>query len=110
MHRKLSEADSEMLANELTGLQRLIDEKLNQQFKIMYSADPPSRMRRALLIQALAYRMQEKALGGLKPATRRLLASIADDATARWAMPVACKRKISPGRRCCANGMEFSTG
>jgi hypothetical protein len=59
MHRRLSEADSEKLANELTGLERLSGEKLNQHFKIMYRADPPPRMRRALLIQALAYRLQE---------------------------------------------------
>ncbi len=57
MHRRLSEADSEKLANELTSLQRLSDEKLNQHFKIMYRADPPQRMRRSLLIQALACRM-----------------------------------------------------
>jgi hypothetical protein len=36
-------------------------------------------------IRALAYRIQEKALGGLKPSTRRLLARVADDASAdRW--------------------------
>jgi hypothetical protein len=73
MRRKLSEAGSEKLANELTGLGRLSGEKLNQHFKIMYRTDPPPRMRRALLIQALPYRLQEKALSGLKPATRRLL-------------------------------------
>jgi hypothetical protein len=54
-------------------------------------------MRRALLIQALAYRLQEKALGGLRPATRRLLASAADDAAARRTMPEARERKIKPG-------------
>jgi hypothetical protein len=97
MHRRLSEADSEKLANELAGLGQLSDEKLNQHFKIMYRADPPLRMRRALLIQALAYRLQEKALGGLKPATRRLLASVADDATARCTKDVARERKIKPG-------------
>ena len=85
MHRKLAEADSEKLANELTGLQRLSGENLNQQFKLMYRADPPSRMRRPLL------------MGGLKPATRRLLASIADDATARRTMHVPRERKIKPG-------------
>src|ERR1700687_3883044 len=63
----------------------------------MYRADPPPRMRRALLIQALAYRLQEKPLGGLKPTTRRLLAGIADDATARRTRPVARERKIKPG-------------
>ena len=97
MRRKLSEADSEKLANELTGLGRLSDEKLNQHFKIVYRADPPQRMRRALLIQALAYRLQEQALGGLKPATRRLLASVADDATARRTLQVPHERKIKPG-------------
>ena len=97
MHRKLSKTDSEQLANELAGLQRLSDEKLNQHFKIMYRADPPPRMRRALLIQALAYRMQEKALGGLKPSSRRWLASAVDDPTSRRSMRVARERKIKPG-------------
>jgi len=97
MRRKLSETDCKQLANELAGLQLLSDEKLNQQFKITYRADPPPRMRRPLLIQALAYRMQEKAQGGLKPATRRLLTSIADDATVRRARPVARERRIKPG-------------
>jgi hypothetical protein len=54
-------------------------------------------MRRSLLIQALAYRLQEKASGGLKPSTRRLLASIADDATARRTTLVARELKIKPG-------------
>ena len=97
MHRRLSEVDAEKLANELAGLERLSGEKLNQHFKIMYRADPPPRMRRALLIQALAYRLQEKALGGLRPATRRLLASAADDAAARRSMHVARERTIKPG-------------
>jgi hypothetical protein len=97
MRRRLSEADSQKLANELTGLSRLSDEKLNGHFKIMYRANPPRRMRRSLLIQALAYRMQEKALGGLKPATRRLLAVVADDATARRTSCLMPERKIKPG-------------
>ena len=33
-----------------------------------------------LMIQALAYRLQEKVLGQLKPATRRLLQRVAGDA------------------------------
>ena len=97
MRRKLSEVDWEKLANELTGLGRLSDRKLNQHFKILYRAVPPLRMRRALLIQALAYRMQENALGGLKPATRRLLARAADDATTRRTTHVAHKGKVKLG-------------
>jgi hypothetical protein len=54
-------------------------------------------MRRLLLIRAIAYRMQERALGGLKPSTRRLLASAAEDATTRRPARLARKRKIRPG-------------
>jgi hypothetical protein len=35
---------------------------------------------RSFLVRAIAYRLQEQAFGGLKPATRRLLARIADEA------------------------------
>jgi hypothetical protein len=49
----------------------------------MFGADPPPKLRSSLLVQGIAYRLQEKALGGLKPATLRLLQRIADDAAAR---------------------------
>ncbi len=35
------------------------------------------------MIRALAYRIQEKVLGGLQPSTRRLLTKVAADASAR---------------------------
>jgi hypothetical protein len=54
-------------------------------------------LRRSLLVRALAYRLQEKALGGLKSTTRRLLASVADDTTARRTVHVVRKCKIKPG-------------
>jgi hypothetical protein len=48
----------------------------------LFGEDPPAKLRSSLIIQPIAYRLQEKALGGLKPATLRLLERIADDATA----------------------------
>jgi hypothetical protein len=48
-----------------------------------FGADPPPKLRSSLLVQGIAYRLQEKAFGGLKPATLRLLERIADDAAAR---------------------------
>jgi Protein of unknown function (DUF2924) len=59
--------------------------------------EPPLRLRRSLLVRALAYRLQEKALGGLKSTTRRLLASGADDTTARRTVHVVRECKIKPG-------------
>jgi hypothetical protein len=97
MRRRLSEAHAERLARDLADLTDLNEEKLNDHFRRLYGVEPPARLRRPLLIRAVAYRLQEKALGGLKPATRRLLASVADDAMARRTMHVARERKIKPG-------------
>jgi hypothetical protein len=55
----------------------LKQEQLAQQWQRLFGADPPDRLRRPFMIQALAYRLQEKACGGLKPTTRRLLAEVA---------------------------------
>ena len=63
----------------------------------MYGSDPPDRLRRPLLIQALAYRLQEQAFGGLKPATRRLLRSVAGDAGERRPIAVEPKRPVKAG-------------
>jgi len=38
----------------------------------LFGADPSTRAGRSLMIQVIAYRLQERARGGFKPATRRL--------------------------------------
>jgi hypothetical protein len=45
----------------------------------VFGSSPHPKLRRELLIPILAYRLQERALGGLKPSTRRRLRAIADD-------------------------------
>jgi hypothetical protein len=97
MRQKLSENEAAKLAQGLVTLPQLSEENLNDHFRRLYGSEPPARMRRPLLIRAIAYRLQEKARGGLKPATRRLLASIAGDATARRTVRVATERKLMPG-------------
>jgi hypothetical protein len=64
----------------------------------LFGADPPPKLRSSLLVQAIAYRLQEKALGGLKPATLRLLERIADDAAAgRQVSTTPEKIRVSTG-------------
>jgi hypothetical protein len=46
---------------------------LRQYWRDLYRSEPPVRMSRELLIQAIAYRMQEKAFGGLSRAARMKL-------------------------------------
>jgi len=63
----------------------------------LYGTEAPRRISRDLLIRALAYRIQEKALGGLKPSTRRLLTKVAADASARRPIQVAPEPSLKPG-------------
>jgi Protein of unknown function (DUF2924) len=78
-----SERDPQKLASQLDQLRQLNAEELREQWQTLFGADPPPKLRSSLTVQAIAYRLQEKALGGLKPATLRLLERIADDATVR---------------------------
>src|SRR5271170_3597629 len=97
MRRRLSSVEAEKLVPDLADLSQLSEETLNDQFQRLYGVEPPARMRRPLLIRAIAYRQQEKALGGLKRATRRLLASVAADAAARRPVEAERERQIKPG-------------
>ena len=72
MSRPLSGRERDKLKDEITGLQSLGIEQLKARWETLYKTEAPARFSRDLLIGAVAYRMQERALGGLKPATRRL--------------------------------------
>ena len=97
MQRRLAGAEAAKLAQDLGSLTQLSEENLNDHFRRLYGVEPPARMRRPLLISAIAYRLQGKALGGLKPATRRLLASVAANVAARRPEQMGAEGKIKPG-------------
>jgi hypothetical protein len=75
--------DPQKLASELEQLGELNSEELRERWQTLFGAEPPPKLRSSLIVQGIAYRLQQKALGGLKPATVRLLERIADDAAAR---------------------------
>jgi hypothetical protein len=87
MKNSILPKDAKGLAKELEKLRSLKPAQLNQRWQALYGANPPPRLRHGLTIQALAYRLQEQVLGGLKPATRRLLETAAGAASER--RPVA---------------------
>jgi hypothetical protein len=70
--------DLEELAREITRLPALDVPALRQSWAALFGDDPSPNLGRALLIRAIAYRLQEKALAGLKPSTQRVLDRIAD--------------------------------
>ena len=97
MKNSISPNDAQELALNLASLCALKPDELVERWRGLYGSDPPARLRRPLLIQALAYRLQEKALGGLKPAIRRLLESAAGDAGARRPVAAQPRRSVRAG-------------
>ena len=96
MKRKISFIPS-VRAREIEALQNATPTNLKERWRALYGTEPPRRISRDLLICALAYRIQEKALGGLKPSTRRLLAKVATNASARRSIQVAPEPSLKPG-------------
>jgi hypothetical protein len=60
----------EDLGTALTGLERASRHRLAEHWAEYFGAPPPPRTSRSLMIRAVAYKMQERALGGcrLQPA------------------------------------------
>jgi hypothetical protein len=69
----------EELPLEIARLSALDVPALRLRWVALFGAEPSPNFGRALLIRAIAYRLQEKASPGLKPAARRLLDRIADN-------------------------------
>lgn len=65
------------LERELENLSRLDRTTLKERFSRYYAFEPPPRFSRKLMVRAVAYKLQEKVYGGLRPATRRLLLAAA---------------------------------
>ncbi len=96
MKRKTSASPS-ALVHKIEELQEAPSANLKERWRALYRSEPPRRISRDLLIRALAYRIQEKALGGLKPSTRRLLTKVAADASARRSIQVTPEPSLKPG-------------
>jgi hypothetical protein len=93
-----AERDPQKLALQLDRLRELNPEELRAQWQTLFGAAPPPKLCSSLLAHAIAYRLQEKALGGLRPATVRLLERIADNAAVRrQASPTPEKIRMSAG-------------
>jgi hypothetical protein len=85
------------LVSELDGLPALDRGALIETWRTLYGTEPPVGSQNKFLLHAIAYRMQEQALGGLKPATCRLLEKAAqDNAFQQRILPAV---SIKPGTR-----------
>src|ERR1700674_4296461 len=88
--------DLEESAQEITRLPALDVLALRQRWAALFGDDPSPNLGRALLLRAIAYRLQEKALAGLKPSTQRVLDRIVDNRS-RDAPQYIPQRRASAG-------------
>lgn len=90
------------LAARLAGLAGMELATIREEWQRLHGAAPPMRLSRDLLARAVAHRLQEAALGGLAPATRRRLAALAGESRAgkgegAAAAPPAAAIRLKPG-------------
>jgi len=83
MNQGFSGAESGQISGEIAALFDLSVSKLKDRWRSVYGTEPPARSSKKLLVSAIAYRIQERAFGGLKPSVRRLLERMSDDAGGR---------------------------
>ncbi len=86
---------------EIGGLADLDLPALRQHWRELYGSEPPVRMSRELMIQAIAYRIQERMFGGLSHSARTKLAAAGKGAGAAGTR--SCRRgtrhQVKPGTR-----------
>jgi hypothetical protein len=73
--------------------------ELRQQWRGLYKTQPPANLSRELLLRAVAYRMQEVALGGLRPPRQRQLRQMAQQFNRSGAANTPPRPELKPGTR-----------
>ena len=83
----------------LSRLPKLDIRALREEWRFLYKTDASPHLSRELLIRAVAYRMQEIALGGLRPEPQRQLRQIAQELKQTGAAAKRFRPQLRPGIR-----------
>ncbi len=84
---------------DIAGLADLSRPDLIARWRALYRGNPPKGISRSLLIRAVAYQLQVKRFGGLKPAIDRHLQKIAKGAAAGDSINLKVTSDLQPGAR-----------
>ena len=87
------------LEAQLNRLPSLETGELRKLWRELFQNPPHPKLRRELLIPILAYRLQEKALGGMNPSIARRLRTIADELASGKRSPRSSQLAPRPGTR-----------
>jgi len=92
-------ADIEALHAQLAALAVMDAPALRTEWRRLYRVHPPKLLRRDLLQLGVAWKLQERVLGGLSAATKRQLAELARTMAAKSDLSRARKVSLKPGAR-----------
>ena len=87
------------LDSELAALPTLSAHQLRLKWQDLRCGEPTAAASRDLMIREIAYKMQERAHGGLAPAIRRRLRALAEEIEANGAEALASVPLLKPGTR-----------
>jgi hypothetical protein len=83
----------------LSRLPTLETGELRQQWRGLYKTQPPANLSRELLLRAVAYRMREVTVGGLRPSRQRQLRQMAQPINRIGAANAPGGPELTPGTR-----------
>ena len=95
--RAIPRSEIEKVEAAIQVLPTLNAKQLDERWRELYGTERPPRLYGALLIGILAYRLQEKAFGGIKPATRRLLRQVAGLPSERRSLGTLTRPRLKAG-------------
>ena len=84
---------------EIGALADLSRDDLVKRWRGFYRASPPKGISRRMMVRAIAYEMQAKKYGGLKPAVSRQLQRIAMGLVAGDRVTIKAASRLKPGAR-----------
>ncbi len=92
-------ADFDALNVQLAALSEMDAPVLRAEWRRLYRSHPPKLLRRDLLELGVAWKLQERVLGGLSAATRRQLAELARTMARKSDLAKTRKVTLKPGAR-----------
>ncbi len=95
---KPAAADSD-LAAKLAALPEMATVDLRAEWRRLYRSHAPRRIRRDLLVLAIAWKLQERVYGGLTTAQNRKLAAVAEELRKNGDLSGSPAIRVKPGSR-----------
>jgi len=96
---KTSDQTSETIAAEVAALSLLTHRELRLAWRRYYKAYPPKFLNRNVIELGVAWKIQERAFGGLDAATKRQLDALADELDAKSDITRPKQLELRPGAR-----------